>query len=116
MKSIILLITLCLSSQWVLASGMRCGTKLVSIGDDFDQVTSKCGSPASTYSVGKKIVEAYNPSTGQQEYDQGTSTYIKEYKEILVEVWVYDQGGNKFRKKLFFENGELVSVETGDRS
>ena len=97
------------------ASGMRCGTKLVSLGDDFDEVTSKCGSPDSSYTIGTKVVQAYNPSTGQYDYDADTSTYRQEFKEVQVEVWVYDQGSNKFRKKLTFENGVLVSVESGSR-
>ena len=89
------------------AAGMRCGTHLVQPGDTFDEVQDDCGEPDSTYEVGTKYVELRDPR-----YRDRNVTYTQ---AILVDVWVYERGSSKFRRRLYFENGILVYIENGHR-
>lgn len=88
-------------------AGMRCGTQLVQLGDDFTRVEDVCGEPDSSYHVGTKYVE----QTRRDQYgNEATLT-----QAILVDIWVYKRGSNEFSRKLYFENGVLVNIKQGDR-
>jgi len=61
--------------------------------------------------------EAHN-STISQIYDYKTGRYIapKRIKQpIPMERWTYNMGANKFIRYLYFQNGELIKIETGER-
>ena len=89
------------------AAGMRCGTHLVQPGDTFDEVEDACGQPDSTYEVGTKYIELRDPRI-----KNSNVTYTQ---AILVDVWVYNRGTSHFRRRLYFENGILVFIESGER-
>ena len=72
------------------AQALRCGNKLVSIGDRMHKVHRLCGDP--TY------VDAY---------DQALSTYGYSQGSVHVEVWTYNFGRNRFMREMIFENGVL---------
>lgn len=88
-------------------AGMRCGTELVQLGDNFTRVEEACGDPDSSYHVGTKYVE-------QTRRDQHGNTATLT-QAILVDVWVYKRGSGQFTRTLYFENGVLVDIEQGDR-
>lgn len=88
-------------------AGMRCGTELVQLGDNFTRVEDACGEPDDRYHVGTKYVE----QTRRDRYgNEATLAHA-----ILVDVWVYKRGSSQFTRMLYFENGVLVDIEQGER-
>ena len=92
---------------------LRCGGGLVSVGDTTSKVFEKCGEP-----------------TNESKWEEGHNTYISQIynyeKEryqlpelikgpILMELWTYDLGSNKFIRYLHFANGRLIRIETGEK-
>lgn len=85
------------------ADGMRCGTRLVSDGDNAYQVRSLCGDPdAVTSWVEYRSVKV-----------RVGNAWIDRVVEVKHEEWTYDQGSSRLVRFLFFENGRLREVRTG---
>ncbi|MEN8691724.1 MAG: DUF2845 domain-containing protein [Desulfobacterales bacterium] len=91
----------------------RCGGGLVSVGDSSAKVFEKCGEP-----------------TKESKWEEGHNTYISQIYDyekeryqlpelikgpILMELWTYDLGSNKFIRYLHFANGRLIRIETGEK-
>lgn len=87
------------------ADSFRCGTKLLSDGDSSDKVEALCGPPTDIqrrtilqspvyYNHGRRYYGSYGVS------------------EVLVEYWTYNLGPSKLMRRLRFEDGLLVDVET----
>ena len=92
---------------------MRCQGRLVSIGDTKAEVLDKCDHPDKR----DQWEENYH-STVSQIYDYKTERYIapKRIKQpIQMERWTYIMGPNKLIRYLYFQNGELIKIETGER-
>jgi hypothetical protein len=92
---------------------LRCQGRLASIGDTKEEVLDKCGKPDKH----DQWVEDQN-STISQIYDYKTERYMapKVIKQpIQMERWTYNMGPNKFIRYLYFQNGELIKIETGER-
>jgi hypothetical protein len=70
------------------AYGFRCGTQIVSVGDNKLQVLQKCGEP--TY---KELIKTDG---------------------FIVEKGYYDCGSQKFIQTLTFSGGFLQTIEAGD--
>jgi hypothetical protein len=85
MFALILVILLCVTSA---AYGFRCGTHIVSVGDNKLQVLQKCGEP--TF---KELIKTDG---------------------FIVEKWYYDCGAQKFIQTLTFSGGFLQTIEAGD--
>jgi hypothetical protein len=92
---------------------LRCGGGLVSIGDTTAEVFEKCGEP-----------------TNESKWEEGHNTYISQIYDyekeryqlpelikgpILMELWTYDFGSNKFIRYLHFANGRLIRIEMGEK-
>ena len=73
------------------AFALRCGTKLVDIGDRKHKVLYKCGEPD------------YKDS-----YDQISPFYP--YPAEQIDVWTYNFGSNLFMQELIFRNGILRRI------
>lgn len=92
---------------------LRCGGGLVSIGDTSSKVFEKCGEPANE----SKWEEGHNTYISQL-YDYEKERYqLPELIKgpILMELWTYDLGSNKFIRYLHFANGRLIRIETGEK-
>ena len=92
---------------------MRCQGRLVSIGDTKAEVLDKCDHPDERY----QWEEDYH-GTVSQLYDYETERYIapKHIEQpIQIERWTYNMGVNKFIRHLYFQNGELFKIETGEK-
>jgi hypothetical protein len=104
-------IAVCFSLLFLAAAGnvpkasasdtLRCGNRLVSIGNTKAEVLIKCGSP--------------------QWKDAWTDTVINNPDTVGAvrvnidrERWIYDLGRHSFMRFLLFENGRLVKITTGD--
>ena len=73
--------------------GLRCGDRLVELGERTAEVLAKCGAPLTR--------------------DRWTETRTHDGKILLVNVeeWVYSADDGSFRRLLRFENGRLRSIE-----
>ena len=72
------------------ADTMRCGDNIVQRGFTFFEVLERCGEPDLKYDWDHRYVPGV---------------------EANVTEWVYEQGSNKFRRVLRFEEGRLRKVE-----
>ncbi len=71
-------------------ASMRCGDDVIQRGYTFFEVLERCGKPDLEYAWDHRYVPGV---------------------EARVTEWVYEQGTNKFRRVLRFEEGRLRRVE-----
>ena len=97
------------------ASDLRCGSRLVSIGDYRYDVLRKCGDPANVETWEEVRIRRdlllSSPITPDQELFL-RSPLAKEL--VTIEEWEYNFGQNQFIRYLRFENGRLRKITTGD--
>ena len=86
---------------------LRCGSRLVSVGDGKDRVRALCGEPSDVAFVGTIGRRGY-PSTGQYDYSYFGPAWV----EMPVEIWTYNFGSHKLLRKLRFVGDELVEIST----
>jgi Protein of unknown function (DUF2845) len=99
--AVFLFFLVCLSSLPVWA--FRCGNRLVSQGETQSDIWSKCGAPDTTERrVKYRALPGYDPYTGAR------STL---YMPVVIEVWVYNFGPQRFMKELSFEEGRLIDIQ-----
>lgn len=91
MKRLTLLLALCASPLLSHADTLRCGSKLVNLGDRTFEVMQKCGEPAFRDPVGY-TVGAYNQ------------------RETNIEEWAYEPSNGMFTI-LTFEGNRLTRIE-----
>jgi hypothetical protein len=86
---------------------LRCGSRIVSVGDGKDKVRSICGEPTSVSFVGSIGRRAY-PSFDPYDYSYFGPAWV----ELPVEVWTYNLGSSKLLRKMRFVGDELVEIRT----
>jgi hypothetical protein len=88
------------------AHAFRCGNSLVSEGDTRSEVLAICGEPTEVESrrtiLRRPIVWI----------DGRLHTFGEGYVEIPVEIWIYNLGPRRLMRRLRFEDGRLVDIET----
>lgn len=84
----------------VASDNLRCGNRLVSLGDNKAEVLIKCGAPA------------WKDAWSDQEIDN-VNTVNALRISVERERWVYNFGHNTFLRFLVFENGRLAKITTG---
>ncbi|GAB6910172.1 hypothetical protein DESC_20007 [Desulfosarcina cetonica] len=92
---------------------MRCGSRLVMIGDLTTQVEDICGPPDD-----REQWEEWRGSARSEYFDYETERYIApklSMGPIRMERWTYNFGSNRFIRYLEFKNGKLIRIETGDK-
>ncbi len=104
---------LCLPGKAAADRTFRCGPYLIEIGDEKETVVSKFGEPDEV----DRWEEDPN-SYISQIYDYELERYrlpklIK--GPLLMERWTYDLGSSRFIRYLFFQNGKLYKIETGEK-
>jgi len=129
MKSIIKLMLiavplLTISEQtWAL----RCGNKIVSVGDKKYKVLARCGEPDYSEIRERRIPSFCYDGTGYGD-TYNSNGYYRNYRDQraysripcryeTIEVWIYNFGPNKFVKELIFRKGKVFdinSLEYGD--
>lgn len=88
------------------AFAFRCGTKLVSEGDSRPEVAAKCGEPTD-------VTTARSVFRRPVVWNYGRPFYIGEdFIEVPVETWLYNLGPNKLMRRIRFEGGYVVDIET----
>ena len=107
-------------------TNMRCGSKLISVGNTKAEVLLKCGEPMLKESVGQKEdskridIPLTSETDTVENGPSGNSRDIaivrsRESVTKNIDQWTYNQGTGKFLKILIFEGGELVAIDNGDR-
>jgi hypothetical protein len=87
------------------AHAFRCGTHLVHEGDTRSEVRAKCGEPADIThrSVWRRPVV----------WIHGRPFHVsRDLVEIPIESWVYNLGPHKLMRRVRFEDGVVVEIET----
>ncbi len=96
------------------AAAFRCGTKLVVDGMHEAQVIAACGEPTTRRHLGFTVrsfsFHSRHPGTGwNRSYFPGYGTLSE---EVAITEFVYNFGPRKFMRRLLFEGGVLVNIET----
>ncbi len=106
MLSVRIGVMLCvLVARPVAAETLRCGDDLITEGDPLARVLRLCGAPVDiqrsvelrepTYWIGGRLVRAAGG-----------------WREVPIETWTYNFGPNSFMRRLRFEDGAVVEIET----
>jgi hypothetical protein len=85
-------------------SGLKCGTRIASIGMRQDEVLAICGDPNWT----RSWEESHESGSVLRNKDFYRSAVI-----VYVEEWTYNFGPTRFIQFLLFKNGILVNIESG---
>jgi hypothetical protein len=81
--------------------GLRCGNRLVNVGDRIDEVFRRCGEPTfRSFSIESVSVE--------------TAPGLFVTRQVQVETWTVNRGPRTFIRYLTFRDGRLVRVDEGD--
>lgn len=106
------------------ADAMRCGNKLVSIGDSKAEVLIKCGEPMMRETIAIEQKAEYAELAlrypllykhGLLKDDEGTVIGKETSVTYSVDQWTYHLGQGKFLRTLIFKGGQLVAIDHGER-
>jgi hypothetical protein len=87
-------------------AALRCGSKIVTEGDTRSEVAVKCGEPTEVLTVKSLFRRPVIWSNGRPYY------IGEDFVEVPVEHWIYNLGPNKLMRRLRFEGGLLVEIES----
>jgi hypothetical protein len=105
------------------ATSLRCGVRLITIGDYKARVLAECGDPdhVEVWEEERVYGFRYHPSYygiydnyeyGGPDYEYGKPYRIK--KLVIVEEWTYNHGPGRFMDHLRLENGIVRRITSGD--
>ena len=114
-KLLVTTITLVLLLTSTSAFGFRCGRKLVIENMHEAQVLKACGAPTTSRHLGYATRGNYIPV--RRSISSGVTTehfpgYGHYTEEVELTEYVYNFGPRKFMRRLTFEAGILVNIET----
>jgi len=97
------------------AAAFRCGSKLVKDGMHEQEVIAICGEPATSRFLGY-AVRSVDVRARRSRPGGWTDTHFPGYGAFLTEVavteFIYNFGPRKFMRRLVFEGGLLVTIES----
>lgn len=111
-----LFLMVALALFFVEAQAFRCDGKLVSEGMSQYQVRSVCGEPDDihTITVFRSFSRQINVNTGAVGYGASPSYREEVVVPVVIEVWTYNLGPQRFIREVRFELGRVVDVGTAD--
>jgi hypothetical protein len=102
MRTLIMLALCLLCLDVASAQALRCGNRLVSAGEPKLTVWQKCGEPEATdWYVTYRLVR------GPERYPATTPPV---YVPVVIELWFYNFGPQRFQQELSFEEGRLIGI------
>lgn len=111
----IALITIALLLASTSAHALRCGRNLVKIDMHEVEVIKVCGEPTTARNLGYALRGTYVPIRR----NVGPGLSVERYpgyghytEEVLLTEYVYNFGPRKLMRRLLFEGGVLVRIET----
>ena len=95
------------------AWALRCGSRLVKDGMAEEDVIALCGEPVSTKYLGY-VLRPYilKRPAGMSSLDGTRHVYGGFHEELLVKELLFNFGPRKFMRRIRFEGGRLVSIES----
>ena len=96
------------------AHAFRCGNKIVTEDMHEAQVRAACGAPATMRIIGS-AVRNVNVPIRRIPGGGWTQQYYSGYayaQEVIITEYIYNFGPRKFMRRLLFEGGVLVSIES----
>ncbi len=105
------------------ATSLRCGVRLITIGDFKARVLAECGEPDHVEIWEEERVYRFHNHPGyygiyeNYEYEGRNYEYGKPYrikKLVIVEEWTYNHGPGRFMDHLRLENGIVRGIKSGD--
>jgi hypothetical protein len=96
MRAILFALVLCFGPVAFADDGLRCGDRLVSVGDTQSDVAARCGQPSRA------------ETRHEQSYTRSGTLHG------TVDIWTYDRGPGDFVRTLTFRQGVLRHVAVGE--
>ena len=96
------------------AHAFRCGSKIVTEDMHEAQVRAACGAPTTARIIGS-AVRNVNIPIRRIPGGGWTQQYYSGYayaQEVIITEYIYNFGPRKFMRRLLFEGGVLVSIES----
>jgi hypothetical protein len=96
------------------AHAFRCGNKIVTEDMHEARVRAACGTPTTMRTIGRAVrninvpIERVHGGGWSQQYFPGYGFA----QEVIITEYVYNFGPRKLMRRLLFEGGILVSIET----
>ena len=111
LKVYLLLVTLVIASS---AQALRCDGKLIAEGDHQYRVAKLCGPPAFSSTRSEFRTRSLHQAQGRIELEQYNQhgIHYEQGEEILIEEWIYDFGRNRLNQKIYFENSQVITIES----
>jgi Protein of unknown function (DUF2845) len=100
--AVFLFFLVCLST--VPAWALRCGNRLVSLGEPQTAILYKCGEPDTTE---RRVT--YRALSDKDSFGVVRSLV---YIPVVIEVWVYNFGPRRFMQEFSFEDGRLIYIQS----
>lgn len=97
------------------AEAFRCGSKLVRDGMHEAQVTAICGEPATRRNLGVAVRYydyRYYRDSSRDSLRYRTPGVGNFASEVVITEYVYNFGPRKLMRRLIFEGGVLVTIES----
>jgi len=111
---LILTVVLLLAFSQVRAADLRCGTRIITLGERKYDVLRKCGDPSNVTSWDEMRTKK-EFGTGVLDPDPGFRRWPLWVEELVtLEEWEYNLGPNQFIRYLVFENNRLIRITEGD--
>jgi hypothetical protein len=95
-----------LSPSGARADALRCGSRLITEGDTIDEVLAYCGEPAERNRTWIRRQPRF-------EYG-GQEIPFPGEEDVPVDLWTYDFGANKLKRRIRIVAGKVDSIETLD--
>lgn len=84
---------------------LRCGNRLVDVGDTQDKVRALCGEPES--------IETRTVLRRPSYWRHGRRVYYGEgVVDVAAELWTYNFGPNRFMRRIRFVDGRVEEIES----
>ncbi len=83
-----------------------CGTHVITEGDPRSRVVAYCGDPTDVQSTSSLLRRPVTWINGRP-YTVGDG-----FIEVPVDIWVYNLGPNRLMRRIRFEDGVVVAIDT----
>ena len=96
------------------AHAFRCGSKIVTEDMHEAEVRAACGAPTTMQIIGRTVRNVSVPITHNHGGGWTTQHFYGNgfAQEVMITEYVYNFGPRKLMRRLLFEGGVLVSIET----
>jgi hypothetical protein len=102
MRTCIMLVLCLLCLDVAPVHALRCGSRLVAAGESKLTVWQKCGDPEAT-----DWYVTYRALRGPDYWPSATPPV---YVPVVIELWFYNFGPQRFQQELSFEEGRLMGI------